>query len=80
MLEWCYCDIHINDYADYDGFLSGSPPGTIIIDMNGADGMDGVTILWFSDDGGFGTQSYRLGCAYFHKKPISPEIPLGINY
>lgn len=85
--EWCYRDVRISDYADYDGFLSGlsgSPPDGIIIAMNGADGMEGVIaarnvcrdvpILWFSDDGGFGPQSYRLGCAYFHKKPLSPEI------
>ena len=33
-----------------------------------------VPVLWFSNDNGFGAQSYRLGCAYFHKKPVSPQI------
>ena len=33
-----------------------------------------VPVLWFSDDNGFGVQSYRLGCAYFHKKPVSPQV------
>ena len=52
--------------------------------MDGADGMEGVIaaknvcgevpVLCFSNDGGFGAQSYRLGCAYFHKKPVSAQI------
>ena len=73
--------------TDYDGFiaaLSGAVPDCIVIAMNGADGMEGVIaarnicggvpVMWFSDDDGFGVQSYRLGCAYFHKKPVSPQI------
>lgn len=85
--ELCYRKIRIENYPDYDSFISGlgeSPPDGIIIAVNGADGMEGVIvakrlcravpILWFSDDGGFGAQSYRLGCDYFHKKPISLEI------
>ena len=85
--ELCYRSICIEDYPDYDSFiagLGGSPPDGIVVAADGADGMEGVIVaktvlrdipvLWFSDDGGFGAQSYRLGCAYFHKKPISPEI------
>ena len=85
--EWCYRNVHISDYADYDAFiaeLAVNLPDGIIIAVDGADGMEGVIaarnvcrgvpILWFSDDGGFGAQSYRLGCAYFHKKPISPQV------
>lgn len=85
--ELCYRRIRIADYPDYDSFLAGldaDPPDCVIIAMNGAEGMEGVIaarntcrnapILWFSDDGGFGAQSYRLGCTYFHQKPMSPEI------
>ena len=85
--ELCYRNICIEDYPGYDSFiagLGGSPPDGIVVAMNGADGMEGVIaaktqcldipVLWFSDDGGFGAQSYRLGCAYFHKKPLSPQI------
>ena len=55
-----------------------------MVTVNGAEGMEGVIaardlwknvpVIWFSDDNGFGVQSYRLGCAYFHKKPISAGI------
>lgn len=85
--EWSYRNALVSDYPDYDSFiagLGGSPPDGIVVAADGADGMEGVIaarnvwenvpILWFSDDGGFGTQSYRLGCAYFHKKPLSPQI------
>lgn len=85
--ELCYRHIRIEDYSNRDSFLkglSGSPPDSVVVAMNGADGMEGVIaaktafrdipVVWFSDDGGFGAQSYRLGCAYFHKKPLSREI------
>ena len=87
MPDLCYRKIGINGHHDYDSFiaaLSESPPDCIVIAMDGADGMEGVIaarsvcknvpVLWFSDDNGFGVQSYRLGCAYFHKKPVSPQI------
>ena len=85
--ELCYRNICIETYSDHDSFiagLGGSPPDVVVVTMDSADGMEGVIaakavcpdapILWFSDDGGFGVQSYRLGCAYFHEKPVSPEI------
>lgn len=85
--EWCYRKIQVTGYYDYDSFIAGlrgSPPDCIVIAMDGADGMEGVIaaksicedvpVLWFSNDNGFGVQSYRLGCAYFHKKPVSPGI------
>ena len=75
-----YRKMQITGYLDYDSFITGlgeSPP-------DGADGMEGVIaaksvcknvpVLWFSNDNGFGVQSYRLGCAYFHKKPVSPQV------
>ena len=85
--ELCYRKIGIENHSDYDSFLARlriSPPDCVIIAIDGADGMEGVMaaksicrdipILWFSDDGGFGAQAYRLGCAYFHQKPISPDV------
>lgn len=85
--DWCYRDIRVVCFSDYDKFIEGlqtSPPELVAVTMNGADGMEGVIaarstcksvpVLWLSDDNGFGVQSYRLGCAYFHKKPVSPQI------
>ena len=85
--EWHYRKVQIIDHSDYDGFVAGisaEPSDGIVISMNGAEGMEGVIaarsacentpVLWFSDDNGFGVQSYRLGCAYFHEKPVSPQI------
>ena len=85
--EWYYRKMKITGYLDYDSFITGlreTPPDGIVISMNGADGMEGVIaaksicenvpVLWFSDDNGFGIQSYRLGCAYFHQKPVSSQI------
>lgn len=82
-----YRKMQITGYLDYDSFITGlgeSPPDCIVIAMDGADGMEGVIaaksvfkdvpVLWFSDDNGFGVQSYRLGCAYFHKKPVPPQV------
>ena len=55
----------------------------IVVLADGADGMEGVIavknsgrdmpVIWLSDDEGFAPQSYRLGCNYFHKKPITLE-------
>lgn len=85
--EQCYRKIRVTVYSDHDSFIAGlreSPPDIVMVMMDGADGMEGVIaarnicgdvpVLWFSDDGGFGAQSYRLGCAYFHQKPVSPQI------
>ena len=79
--------ISVVGYPDYDSFITGlreSSPNGIVVAMDGADGMEGVIaaknlcesvpVLWFSNDNGFGVQSYRLGCAYFHQKPVSPQI------
>lgn len=84
---WCYRTVYIADYQEYDSYVAGLGEGTpdcVVVTMNEADGMEGVIaarhadehvpVLWFSDDKGFGVQSYRLGCAYFHQKPIRPEI------
>lgn len=55
-----------------------------VILFDGADGMEAVMtvkrqqpdlpVIWFSNDKGFAAQSYRLNTAYFHEKPITPQI------
>ena len=82
-----YRKMQVTDYPDYDSFITGlgeSPPDYIVIAMDGADVMEcviaansvctNVPVLWFSNDNGFGAQADRVGCAYFHKKPVSPQI------
>ena len=82
-----YRKMQITGYLDYDSFITGlgeSPPDCIVIAMDGADGMEGVIaaksvcknvpVLWFSNDNGFGAQSYRLGSANYQKKPVSPRV------
>lgn len=76
-----YRKMQVTDYPDYDSFITGlgeSPPDCIVIAMEGVIAAKSVCknvpVLWFSNDNGFGAQSYRLGCAYFHKKPVSPQI------
>ncbi len=74
-------------YATYDDFIAGLPQSRCdlsIIAQNGAGGMESVRaaktllpekpVIWFSDDKGFGPESYRLGCAYFSAAPITPEL------
>lgn len=85
--DYSYRRIQISAYSDYDSFVAGlgdAPPKGVVVTMNGAEGMEGVIaardilknvpVIWFSDDNGFGVQSYRLGCAYFHEKPVSTGI------
>ena len=82
-----YRRIQTAAYSDYDRFtaaLAQSPPDCVVVAMDGAAGMEAVIaardllrsvpVVWFSNDNGFGVQSYRLGCAYFHQKPVSPEV------
>ena len=68
----------------YESFVKELDTANLIVVLaNGADGMEGVIaaknadrdtpVIWLSDDEGFGAQSYRLGCTYFHKKPIPTE-------
>lgn len=68
----------------YESFANECKTADLIIVLaDGADGMEGVIaaknadgdtpVIWLSDDEGFGAQSYRLGCTYFHKKPIPLE-------
>lgn len=68
----------------YEAFVHEfSMADLIVVLADGADGMEGVIavkrsgsdmpVIWLSDDEGFAVQSYRLGCNYFHKKPITLE-------
>lgn len=68
----------------YESFVGECAKADLIVVLaNGANGMEGVIavkntdrnkpVIWLSDDEGFGVQSYRLGCTYFHKKPIPIE-------
>ena len=56
-------------------------PELVVVLTNGAAGMEGVyrvreyhprvPVFWFSDDGDFAMQSYRLNCSYFGLKPVT---------
>ncbi len=74
-------------YENYDDYITGFPQdnaSAVIIARRGADGMESarnakimqpnVPLIWFSDDNGFGVESYRIGCAYFSAAPITEEI------
>lgn len=61
-----------------------STPNLILVVADGAKGMEAVLaakqiipclpVIWFSNDEGFGAQSYRLGCTFFATKPITDQI------
>ena len=74
-------------YEDYDTFISEIPTAgsqVLIVARDGAEGMESVRaakillprtpVIWFSDDNGFGPESYRVGCNYFSAQPLSEEI------
>ncbi len=74
------------NYPTYDELISGLPKNgcdLLIVAQDGASGMEGaraakvllpdVPLIWFSDDNGFGPESYRVGCAFFCALPITKE-------
>lgn len=73
-----------NDYDEFLQELKHVLPQLIFISYDGADGMEAVIaaknlhpdapVIWFSNDEGFVSQSYRLGCTYFSAKPITCEL------
>ena len=77
--ELCTAD----DLEDFDAKLVNWEPTLAIVLADGAAGMECVfrsrkrrpciPVFWFSDDREFGMQSYRLDCAYFSTKPVTPE-------
>lgn len=74
---------HTNDMEEFEALLVNWMPSLIIVLADGAAGMESVyrswqrrpalPVFWFSDDRDFGMQSYRLNCAYFSTKPVTPE-------
>lgn len=76
--EYRYSD----DMEEFERILVGWMPSLVIVLADGASGMESVIrsrqrrpslpVFWFSDDRQFGMQSYRLECAYFSTKPVTP--------
>lgn len=82
----CYRSLSLTRYGHYDDFLRGlreQEPEVILVTMDGAEGMEAVIaarclktavpVCWFSEDGGFRAQAYRLGCTFFCERPVPPE-------
>lgn len=75
---------HTECYDDFILELNNTRYEIIAILMDGAEGMEGViaskeiypqsSVIWISDDEGFGVQSHRLGCTFFGTKPITEEL------
>lgn len=73
----------VDDLEELEILMADWTPTLLIVLANGARGMEGVyrardrrpglPVFWFSDDRDFGMQSYRLGCAYFATKPLTPD-------
>ncbi len=76
-------------FPSYDDLISGLPQcgcELLIVARDGAGGMEGaraarillpeIPIVWFSDDKGFGPESYRVGCSFFSAAPITRELLL----
>ncbi len=74
-------------YVTYDDFIKGFPMDesqAVVVARRGADGMEcarnarlmqpTVPLVWLSDDEGFGTESYRIGCAYFSAGQITEDL------
>lgn len=74
-------------YDTYDDFIAGYPQdnaSAVIVARRGADGMESarnakimqpnVPLIWFSDDQGFGVESYRIGCAYFSADAVTASL------
>lgn len=71
-------------YDHYLNEIRRVTPQLIFVCEYGADGMEAViaaknlhpdaSVIWFSDDVGFLSQSYRLGCSFFSADPITHEL------
>ena len=74
---------HVSDMEEFERILTTWMPTLVIVLADGAAGMESVyrsrtrqpnlPVFWFSDDREFSMQSYRLDCAYFSTKPVTPE-------
>ena len=73
----------VNDLEEFEQALAVWMPSLVIVLADGAAGLESVyrsrlrrpclPVFWFSDDREFGMQAYRLDCAYFSTKPVTPE-------
>lgn len=84
---FCYRKTRCILSETYDHFIHSLNDGVfdvILVAADGAAGREGVIaaknlcpetpVCWLSDDKEFGTQSYRLECAYFGVKPITEAM------
>lgn len=81
--EYAHESFHVDDLEELDKNLVDWEPTLLIVLADGAEGMEAVyrsrerrpnlPVFWFSDDRGFGMQSYRLNCAYFSTKPVTAD-------
>lgn len=82
--ELTYRQYKVITFDCYDAFIEDiakTKYTMIIVVCDGAAGMEAViaakniapktSIIWFTNDTDFGTQSYRLGCTYFDVKPLT---------
>lgn len=77
------CIQNANDREAFQKQIIEWDPNLIIVLADRANGMEvvytaketrsDIPVFWFSDDEGFGMQSYRLRCDYFAVKPITVE-------
>ncbi len=76
--------ILFDDYDEFIGGLSSSGCQMMVVARPGAEGMESVRaarillpevpLLWFSDDKGFGPESFRAGCSYFTAEPLTEDL------
>jgi len=85
--DWAIASKHtcelsqVEDLEEFEIILTDWEPSVLVVLADGAKGMECVyrtketrpnlPVFWFSDDEGFGIQSYRLNCAYFSTKPVT---------
>ncbi len=73
-------------HKDYDGLISALSTSCcdgVMIAYPGAEGMESARaakilcpkcpLIWFSNDQGFGPESFRIGCTYFSLFPITEK-------
>lgn len=75
---------HTDNYDELIDILQLSECDMVMVLADGAEGMEGVmasknlcpgsSVIWFTNDEGFGAQSHRLGCTFFAIKPITEQM------
>lgn len=79
--------IHGKFYHTYDDFIAEFPRDTgqaVLVARRGAEGMESarnaklihpaMPLVWFSDDPGFGVESYRIGCVFFSAEAMTEDL------